>query len=111
MANQCSREFDSANCQTVPPRCGLDAIADPTPAAKACDELATQLCKRSVKCGTSASEDECLSAEPKLDCSLSVAFKLDYETCIDSVEKLDCGVLVPAQCQSVIISKDPSQQN
>jgi hypothetical protein len=111
MANTCSREFDAANCQTVPPRCGLDEVADPTPAAKACDVLTSLICKRSVKCGISASEAECLAAEP-IDCSLSVAFKLDYETCVSRVEKLDCDVLVlPDICQSVIISKDPSQQN
>jgi hypothetical protein len=111
MANKCTREFDGASCQTVPPRCGLDEVADPTPATKACAALTSLICKRSVKCGVATSESECLAAEP-IDCSLSVAIKLDYETCIDRVEKLDCDVLVlPDICQSVIISKDPSQQD
>lgn len=113
MANQCAREFDGAKCQTVPPRCGLDAIADPTPAAKACDALTSLICKRSVECNKSTSEAECLAAEPEpIDCSRSIAFKLDYETCLDQVEKVDCGVwMLPEICHSVIISKDPSQQN
>jgi hypothetical protein len=105
MANQCSQAFDSATCTSLPSNCGLDEVADPTPAAKACDDLTTTICKRSVKCGVFTSEDECLSQE-KVDCSLSVAFTLDYEECIDRVDKLDCDVLVlPKICDSVIIAK------
>ncbi len=108
-AKECSRQFDSASCQTLPPRCGLDAIADPAPAAKACAALTSLICKRSAMCGTSTTEEECLTRE-SVDCSRSLAFKLDYETCIDEVEKLQCDVLViPEICESVIIARQSPQ--
>lgn len=106
-ANECSRQFDAASCQIVPARCGLDAIADPAPAARACAALTSAICKRSAMCGLSQSEEDCLKRE-MVDCSRSVAFTLDYETCIDEVEKLECGVFViPEICESVIIARQP----
>lgn len=106
-ARECSRQFDAAGCTSLPPRCGLDAIADPAPAAKACAMLTSAICKRSAMCGLSESEEACLEREG-VDCSRSIAFTLDYETCIEEVEQLECEVLlIPEICESVIIAKQP----
>jgi hypothetical protein len=103
-ANACSKQFDSAGCQTLPPNCGLDEVADPAPAAKACDALTDLICERSVSCGQFETEEACVN-EAKIDCSRSIAFTLDYEQCIADVKKLDCDVLVvPEICDSVIIA-------
>jgi hypothetical protein len=117
MANQCARAFDSANCQAVPAWCGLDEIADPAPAAKACGALRSLMCRRSITCGASTTEAACMKANP-IDCSLAIAFTLDYESCIDSVQMVDCDVLVPEGtlvppelCLPVIVSKQPTRQN
>jgi hypothetical protein len=104
MANTCSKQFDSAGCQSLPPNCGMDEVADPAPAAKACDNLTGLICKRSVTCGLFESEEACFN-ESKIDCSLSIAFTLDYEACIADVEKQECDVMVvPQICDSVIIA-------
>jgi len=104
-AKECSRQFDGASCQVVPPRCGLDAIADPAPAAKACAALTSSVCERSVTCGYSETEEDCLKRE-SVDCSRSIAFKLDYETCLDEIDTVKCDVFViPEICASVIIAR------
>jgi hypothetical protein len=103
-ANACSKQFDGAGCQSVPPNCSLDDVADPAPAAKACDALTRLICERSVTCGQFTSEDACVN-ESKIDCSRSIAFTLDYEECIDDVKQLECDVLVvPEICDSVIVA-------
>jgi hypothetical protein len=108
-ANQCARNFDSAGCNTLPPRCGLDAIADPAPAAKACAALTSAVCKHDVTCGYSETEEACLTRE-SVDCSRSIAVKLDYETCIDEVENLQCDTqAIPDICRSVIIARQAPQ--
>lgn len=104
-AKQCAEAWDRASCFQTPPSCSLDSIADPGPAARACDALTEHFCERSTECGISVSEDACLDAE-QVDCSRSVAYRLDYETCIDRIEEIDCEqVRLPAICESVIISR------
>jgi hypothetical protein len=109
-ASECTNEFDGAGCNTVPDRCDLDAIADPTPATKACDELTGLLCQHSVDCGMATTREDCLKGRP-FDCSRSVAYTLDYEACIDELGDLDCkSADVPEICRTVIIAKHPISQ-
>jgi len=103
-AMKCASAFDKAGCNRTPDRCGLSAIADPTPAERACDELTGQFCRRSVECGISATEQDCLDRE-EVDCSQSVAYKLDYETCLDEIDEIECQIVrLPQICEAVIIS-------
>lgn len=105
IAMKCSAEFEDASCRGIPMGCGIDDVADPAPAAKACDRLTNLICERSVECGISATQGDCLN-EGAVDCSRSVAFKLGFEKCVDRVEALDCEVMVvPPICESVIIAK------
>jgi hypothetical protein len=104
-ARECTTAFDSAPCDGTPPQCGLSQVADPAPAARACDRLTADFCRRSVECGISATEDDCLDRE-EVDCSRSIAYKLDYETCLDRIEEIECTIVrLPQICEAVIISR------
>ena len=103
-AMKCANAFDKAGCNSAPSRCSLSEIADPLPAERACDKLAGMFCQRSVECGISATEQDCLDRE-EVDCSRSVAYKLDYESCIDQIEEIECQIVrLPQICEAVIIS-------
>ena len=104
IAMQCASAFDKSGCNGLPPRCGLSAIADPAPAESACEELTGHFCRRSVECGISATEQDCLARE-EVDCTRSVAVRLEYETCIDEIEAIECQIVrLPQVCEAVIIS-------
>jgi hypothetical protein len=103
-AAKCASAFDKSGCDRTPSRCGLSEIADPTPAERACDELTETFCRRSVECGISATEDDCLDRE-EVDCSRSVAYRLEYESCLDQIEEIECQIVrLPQICEAVIIS-------
>ncbi|HKU40284.1 MAG TPA: hypothetical protein VJR89_19120 [Polyangiales bacterium] len=110
VASECAAAFDRSPCTSVPPRCGLDEIADPEPATQACDTLRTRYCKRAVECNVWVDEAVCLQEE-KVDCSRSIAYGLDYETCLQELDDLDCGiVLLPDICARVIVSRAEQTQ-
>ena len=101
----------------------MNDVADPTPAAKACDALRSLMCQRSITCGASTTEADCVNNNP-VNCSLAIAFTLDYELCIDSVRMIDCDALVskdeqapkgtlipPKLCLPVIVSRQPTEEN
>lgn len=106
IATKCSNAIEEATCRGIPSGCGIDDVADPAPAARACDALTNLICERSVECGISSSQEACLNEAPMIDCSRSVAFTLGYEECIDSAEQVECDVfVVPQICDSVIIAR------
>ena len=113
VASKCADAFDEASCQSLPPRCGLDEVADPVPAAEACDTLTSRFCEHATECGVGASKEACLAAT-NVDCSRSIAVKLNYENCLETVDELQCEdmngplpVMLPEVCERVIISSAP----
>src|SRR5262245_33544418 len=68
VARKCAANWDDATCVSTPERCDLDTIADPAPAARACNTLTEEFCQRSTDCGITATEADCLSSE-SVDCS------------------------------------------
>jgi len=108
-ASKCAEAFDRASCSVVADRCGLDEVADPAPATRACDTLMNRFCERVVTCGARANVSDCVTnVMTNVDCSLSVAYTLEYEDCLARVNQMQCDVLVlPEVCDNVIISRPP----
>jgi hypothetical protein len=106
-ASKCAEDFDRAGCGAAAARCGLAEIADPAPATRACDTLMNRFCERVVACGVRESLGDCVTnVMENVDCSLSVAYTLEYEDCLALVNEMQCDVLVlPEVCDNVIISR------
>jgi hypothetical protein len=105
-ASQCATEFRQSSCGRAPASCDIDGIADPGPAARACDQLIQGYCQRSVMCGVSDTQEACLATPTVqgIDCGKAIAFRLAFEECFQAVETLDCSLLqLPSVCNNVII--------
>jgi hypothetical protein len=109
VASRCAAQLDAASCGRAPESCVLDVVGDPGPAARACDGLFDAFCERSVSCGVSESNEAC-RAEPEvqaIDCGQAIAYRLDYERCLDETKALECELLLlPEVCDNVIILHD-----
>jgi hypothetical protein len=106
VATNCADKFRQSSCGHAPTSCDLDGIADPGPAARACDQLVQRFCERSVMCGISDTQDACLMtpAVQGIDCGKAIAYRLAYEQCLEEVQTLDCTLLqLPNVCNDVII--------
>lgn len=108
-AVKCADDFDQASCGAAAVRCGIDEIADPAPAARACDALMNTFCERVVTCGARETVADCVTnVMANVDCSRSVAYTLEYEDCLARVGEMQCDILVlPEICDNVIISRAP----
>jgi hypothetical protein len=105
-ARSCADDFNTSRCGRASASCDLDAIADPAPATRACDDLVQHFCARSVSCGASETQDACLATPTVkgIDCGKAIAYRLAYEQCFQQVDTLDCTVLeLPPICSDVII--------
>ncbi|HEX4355168.1 MAG TPA: hypothetical protein VHZ95_19685 [Polyangiales bacterium] len=106
VARSCAHNFNESRCGRASASCDLDSVADPEPAMRACDDLVQHFCARSVSCGVSATQDDCLATPTVMgiDCSKAIAYRLAYEACFQQVDTLDCTVLeLPEICSDVII--------
>src|ERR1700748_2097031 len=105
-ASSCAQNFNASACGRASASCDLDSIADPAPAARACDDLVQHFCARSVSCGVSETQDACLATPvvQGIDCTKAIAYRLAYEQCFQQVDTLDCSPLeLPAICHDVLI--------
>jgi len=109
VASRCAAQLDASRCGRAPETCVLDVVGDPGPAARACDALFDTFCDRSMACGLSTSKEACLAdpAVQSIDCGKAIAYRLDYEECIQQTETLDCELLLlPQICDDVIVLRD-----
>jgi hypothetical protein len=83
----------------------LGAVADPEPAKSACEELADSFCERTIECGLASDKERCVASSVEvLSCARALGYQLNFETCLDDIEKADCTALtMPASCDSVIV--------
>jgi hypothetical protein len=106
-ASSCADQFNDSSCGRASASCDIDGVADPAPAANACDQLVQSFCARSVACGVSDTQDDCLATPivQGIDCTKAIAYRLAFETCIKQIETLVCAAELdlPEICSDVII--------
>jgi hypothetical protein len=105
-ASRCATQLDQSACGRAPDTCALNVVADPGPAARACDRFLDAYCERYVSCGLFKTAEACRAdpAVTSIDCGKAIAYNLDYEACFEEAQALECEVLVlPQICLSVIV--------
>jgi hypothetical protein len=61
-----------------------------------------------------SSKDACLDLPEvrALDCSAAIAFRLDFESCLEEIDQIQCEIIVlPMICNNVIIQRAQSPTN
>jgi hypothetical protein len=105
-ASSCATQLDKSACGRAPEGCSLTGVADPGPAARACDQLFDAFCERYISCGLFETTEAC-RADPSVmivDCAKAIAYNLDYEACFEEAQALQCDVLMrPQICRRVIV--------
>jgi hypothetical protein len=103
-AQACLDQLAGAHCGSSLPACTLEAVADPAPAIAACNTFVTEICERSVTCGTSPDQATCeAEGHAQLDCDRALGVAPDFDTCVEAIRSLDCGAeALPDSCAGVI---------
>jgi hypothetical protein len=103
-AKRCADLINAAACVPPPTECDVTGIADPAPAAKACEDLNAAFCKRADECQP-GSLQTCLDAiKMQLDCSTIIGVTLAYESCMGEIPKIACTSLaLPDVCKGVLL--------
>jgi hypothetical protein len=106
IAESCQKIFENSACGRAAASCDLNGVADPGPAARACDALIERFCDQGVTCGVWNTQEDC-RADPSvapIDCGHAIAYGLDYEACLAEIPSLDCTLFqLPALCENVIV--------
>lgn len=107
-ALSCADQLENASCGHANASCDLDAVADPGPARAACEVLINTYCARATDCGAEENREHCLTSPEvaAIPCDDAIAFRLEFDSCIQQLEGLDCATFkLPDLCRSVIVVK------
>lgn len=103
----CAEKFKAAdNCTVSLEGCDFSDIANPQPAADACNEMNRLQCEQWINtCDSTMKIDECLDElEAKVYCDKAIGIDSSYEECLKAIENLDCDDEYPTVCKGVIIT-------
>jgi hypothetical protein len=105
-ALDCATAFNAAACTALPPGCQLRDLADPAPAAAACQQFIDETCTATVRCDPSTTSDLChQQASTKVDCTKAIGVKLSFEQCISELKAISCQAsMTPASCTGALVS-------
>ena len=106
VAKSCTETLEDADCGKASSDCLIEGVADFEPAVEACQMLAEQYCELTGMCVENTDMERCVtSAETQLQCQDAVAYRLEFESCLDDIDALECTprVSLPRVCRDVII--------
>jgi len=105
-AKRCADALASSACSSSPEKCELTDLADPAPAAKACENFGVILCQREEVCQRGTKE-ACLDLfKNVLDCTRAIGVSLGYEQCMSEFPNIPCASMSgPPVCIGVLLLK------
>lgn len=108
VAKSCTSMLGDVGCGEASADCLAGGVADFEPSIEACHSLAEQYCELSSMC-VATDMDRCVSnAENQLQCEDALGYGLDFESCLDEIEVMECSTkpALPRLCRDVILLQD-----